>query len=80
MAVLTWIFKEKWFWIIVLAMVTIIVLPFIIILAILNLGDPVLRAAAIVLLVVCWGVAGAYKDWTKSKREEEEKMKKRETV
>ncbi len=56
--------------------VTIIVLPFIIIFAILNLGDPILRVAAIVLLLVCWGVAGAYKDWTKNKREEEEKMKK----
>jgi hypothetical protein len=78
--ILAWIFKEKWFWIIILSIVTVVVLPFIIILAILNLGDPVLRVVAIVLLLVCWGVAGAYKDWTKSKREEEERMKKRETI
>jgi glucan phosphoethanolaminetransferase (alkaline phosphatase superfamily) len=73
--ILAWIFKEKWLWIIVLSVVTIIVLPFIIILAILNL-DPILRIVAVIFLVVCWGVAGAYKDWTRSKREEEEKMKK----
>jgi hypothetical protein len=29
---------------------------------------------ATVLLVVCWGVAGAYKDWRKEKREQEKKM------
>lgn len=74
-AILAWIFKEKWFWIIVLAMITIIVLPFIIIGVILDLPSP-LRLVATIGIVLSWAVAGAYKEWVKSKREEEERMKK----
>jgi hypothetical protein len=74
-AILAWIFKEKWFWIVVLALITIILTPFIIVGVMLNL-PPIFRVVGMVLLVLCWGVAGAYKEWTKSKREEEEKMQK----
>jgi hypothetical protein len=74
-AILAWIFKEKWFWIVVLALVTIILTPFIIVAVMLNL-PPIFRIVGMVLLVLCWGVAGAYKEWTKSKREGEEEMQK----
>ena len=73
MTILAWIFKEKWFWIIFLAMVSIILVPFIFVTIILGM-PPILRVVATVLLVVCWGVAGAYKDWMKEKREQEKKM------
>jgi hypothetical protein len=73
--ILTWIFREKWFWVIVLALITIILTPFIIVAVMLDL-PPILRLVGMVLLVVCWGVAGAYREWTKRKREEEEKMEK----
>jgi hypothetical protein len=70
---LAWILKEKWFWIIVLAVGLIVIVPFIIITIILEM-PPYLRVVGVVLLVLCWGVAGAFKDWTKEKREQEQKM------
>jgi hypothetical protein len=70
---LAWIFEEKWFWIIILACASIILVPFIIVTIILDM-PPYLRAIATVALVVSWGLAGAFKDWTKEKREQEKKM------
>jgi hypothetical protein len=58
-----------------LALITIILIPFIVVAVMLNL-PPIFRVVGMVLLVLCWGMAGAYKEWTKSKREEEEKMQK----
>jgi hypothetical protein len=75
-AILAWIFQEKWFWIIVLVMISIILLPFIIVGVILNLPSPELRLVATIGIVLSWAVAGAYREWLKSKREEEERMKK----
>ena len=72
---MTWIFKEKWFWIVILALATIVLAPFIVVSVMLNL-PPVFRLVGMIVLVVCWGAAGAYKEWTKSKREEAEKQKK----
>lgn len=71
--VLAWIFKEKWFWIIILACVTVILVPFIIVSIMLSL-PPIYKIIGTVLLVVFWGAAGAYKDWTKEKREAEKKV------
>ena len=70
---MAWIFKEKWFWIIFLACVSIILVPFILVTIILGL-PPILRVVATVLLVVSWGVAAAYKDWMKEKHEQEKEM------
>jgi cell shape-determining protein MreC len=70
---LAWIFAEKWFWLIILVCASVILIPFLIVTLILNF-PPYLRAVATVALVVSWGVAGAFKDWTKEKREQEEKM------
>jgi hypothetical protein len=76
---LTWIFREKWLWIILLAMISVILVPFIIITVILDL-PPILRLVATVFLVACWGVAGAYKEWAKEKREQEKKMERPESA
>jgi len=68
---LSWIFRQKWFWIIFLALVAIFILPFILILFVLALpGD--LRLIMTILLVIGWGVAAGYRDWVKSRRKEEE--------
>jgi hypothetical protein len=50
-----------------------ILIPFMVIMAILNL-PPILRWVATVLLILCWGVAAAYKEWIKEKHEQEKKM------
>ena len=71
---MAWIFKEKWFWLIFLACSSIILVPLLILTLILNL-PAYLRAVATVALFLSWGVAGAFKDWTKEKREEEEKTR-----
>jgi uncharacterized membrane protein len=71
--ILAWIFKEKWFWILLALLVSVILIPFMLVMVILNL-PPILRAVATVLLVLCWGVVAAYKDWIKEKREQEKKM------
>jgi hypothetical protein len=76
---LAWIFKEKWFWIIVLALASIIILPFIVLTMILNL-PPILRVVATIALVLLWAVAGAYKEWIRSKPESEKKMQKPESA
>jgi len=70
----SWIFKEGWFWFIVIALASIIIVPFFVVEAILNL-PPIFRGVAMVVLIFLWGAAGAYKEWVKSKREEEKKMK-----
>jgi len=72
---LAWLFRERWFWIVFLALVTIILAPFIVVSVILSL-PPIFRLVSMIVLVVCWGVAGAYKEWTKSKREEANKQEK----
>lgn len=72
---MTWLFRERWFWIVFLALVTIILAPFIVVSVILSL-PPIFRLVSMIVLVVCWGVAGAYKEWIKSKREEANKQEK----
>lgn len=72
---MAWLFRERWFWIVFLALVTIILAPFIVVSVILSL-PPIFRLVSMIVLVVCWGVAGAYKEWTKSKREEANKQEK----
>ena len=68
---MAWVFRQKWFWIIFLALAAIFILPFILILFVLALpGD--LRLIMTILLVIGWGAAAGYRDWVKSKRKEEE--------
>jgi len=69
---LSWIIREEWFWIIVLMMIAVLVLPFIIVMFILTL-PPDLRLVMTILLIVGWGVAAGYKDWIMGRRKEEER-------
>lgn len=72
---MTSVLKERWVWIIILALTGVLVVPLMVIILILNLPAE-LKIVATVAIFICWGVAAAYKDWVKSKREEEEKMEK----
>jgi membrane protease YdiL (CAAX protease family) len=66
--------REKWVWIIIAMLIAIVVLPMVVVLFILELPAP-LRLASLIGLVFCWALASAYKEWTKDKREEEEKTR-----
>jgi len=77
--ILAWIFQDKWFWIILVALLSVFLIPFVVVMVILNL-PPVLRVFGTVLLVLCWGVAAAYKDWVKEKNKQEKKMEAHESA
>lgn len=68
---LTWIFSEKWMWIIILGIIAIITIPLITVWIILKL-PPALRLVATILIILGWGIAAGYRDWVLSKRREAE--------
>ena len=72
---MAWILKEKWLWITIVAVTCVVVIPLVVVMLVLNLPSE-LRLVATIVIFICWGVVAAYKDWVKSKREEEEKMEK----
>jgi hypothetical protein len=59
---MTWILKEKWFWITVISALLIVFLPFLIIFFILNLS-PETRFVATILIIIVSGVAAGYREW-----------------
>jgi hypothetical protein len=69
---MSWILKEKWYWIIVIGVTLVVALPLIIIWVILNLPEP-LRLFATIVIILAWGVVSGYRDWRKHKMREEEK-------
>jgi len=71
---MAFLLREKWVWILIAILIAVILVPFMIVLVILNLPS-FLVPFAIVALVLCWAFASAYKEWTKDKREQDEKMK-----
>lgn len=69
---MAWVLREEWYWIIVVAIILVFVLPLAIVWLILNL-PPAARMIATIVIIVVWGVVAGYKDWLISKRKEEEK-------
>ena len=67
---MSWILREKWYWTIVLLLITILIVPFFVVIFILIL-PPDIRLFMTILLVIGWGVAAGYKDWVTHKRKEE---------
>lgn len=67
---MSWIFREKWYWFIVIGVTLVFILPLIIVWTILNL-DPTIRLIVTILLITAWGITSGYKDWIISKRKEE---------
>jgi len=66
------ILQNKWFWLIVVSLFLIVIAPFLVVWAISYL-PPELKIAAMIGLVILWGVVSGYKDWITSKRKAEEK-------
>lgn len=67
---LAWLVLNRWLWITILAMCTIMIGPLITVYAVLAM-PPEFRGLATILILVSWGFAAGYKDWVISKRREE---------
>ena len=61
---------NKWLWIIIGAMCTIVIVPFFI-MSIALMSPPWFSATMMILVIIGWGIAGGYKDWSLHKRKEE---------
>jgi hypothetical protein len=61
---------NKWLWIIIGAMCTIVIVPFFII-SIALMSPPWFSATIIISVITGWGIAGGYKDWSLHKRKKE---------
>jgi hypothetical protein len=70
---MSWILKEKWFWLIILLAALIFTVPFIVVYLVLFLPPIWGPMVATIIIVVLWGVVSGYKDWLTAKRKEEEK-------
>jgi hypothetical protein len=67
---MSWILKERWFWIIVVAAMSIVTVPFLILILLLNL-PPILSFVTFILLMISWGLVAGYRDWLRARRKEE---------
>ena len=61
---------NKWLWIIIGAMCTIVIVPFFI-MSIALMSPAWFSATMMILVIIGWGIAGGYKDWSLHKRKEE---------
>jgi phosphoglycerol transferase MdoB-like AlkP superfamily enzyme len=61
---------NKWLWIIIGAMGTIAIVPFLIMFVALSSPSWV-SATILILVIIGWGVAGGYKEWLLHKQKEE---------
>jgi len=64
------ILSEKWLWIIIIALISISLIPFVIIWILLALPHP-LNAVVIILLISAWSIVAGYKEWILFKKDEE---------
>lgn len=68
---MSWILKERWFWIIVAAAMVIVTVPFLLLILLLNL-PPILSFVTFILILIAWGMVAGYRDWLRARRKEEE--------
>ena len=61
---------NKWLWIIIGAMCTIILGPFLI-MSVALMSPSWLSATIVILVIIGWGIVGGYKDWSLHRRKEE---------
>lgn len=61
---------NKWLWVIIAGGAAIVIFPFAIISAIM-MSPPWLAAIITILIIIGWGVAGGYKEWSLHKRKQE---------
>jgi len=67
--------SDRWFWITILSVVLVLVVPLAVIWLILQV-PPEIRVVATISIIVIWSVVSGYKDWIVSKRKEQEKTPK----
>jgi hypothetical protein len=67
------IFRQNWFWVIVVFATLVITVPFIVIYVVLLLPPIWGPALFMVALVIIWAFVSGYKDWVTARRKEEEK-------
>ncbi|MEM2506836.1 MAG: hypothetical protein QXF61_07345 [Nitrososphaeria archaeon] len=68
---MTWVLKEKLFWIIIIAIALVCFFPFLVVEIILIL-PPTARLVVTVLIIIGWGFVAGYREWVIAKRKEEE--------
>jgi hypothetical protein len=61
---------NKWLWIIIGAMCTIVMVPFLIMFVALS-SPPWIGTTILILVIIGWGIAGGYKEWSLHKRKDE---------
>jgi uncharacterized membrane-anchored protein len=66
------VFKEQWFWLIVIFAAIIMIVPFVIIYVVLLLPPIWGPALFTVALVIVWAFVSGYKDYVTARRKEEE--------
>jgi hypothetical protein len=66
------VFKENWFWLIVLFATLVITVPLVVIYLVLLLPPIWGPALFMVALIVIWAFVAGYKDWVTARRKEEE--------
>jgi len=69
------VWKENWFWFIILLVSLIVTVPFIVIYLVLLLPPIWGPALFMVALIIIWGLVSGYKDWVIAKRKEEEEKR-----
>jgi hypothetical protein len=66
------VLSQEWYWIIVISIVLVLVVPLGIVWFILNL-PPTARLMATIAIIIIWGIVSGYKDWLIAKRQGKEK-------
>jgi len=61
---------NKWLWVIIGASCTIVIVPFLIMFVALS-SSPWVSTTVMILVIIGWGIAGGYKEWSLHKRKEE---------
>ena len=69
------VFKQNWFWLIILSVALIVTVPFIVIYVVLLLPAIWGPAFFMIALIVVWAFVSGYKDWVTAKRKEEEEKR-----
>jgi type VI protein secretion system component VasK len=69
------VFKQNWFWLIILSVALIVSVPFIVIYLVLLLPPIWGPAFFMIALIVVWAFVSGYKDWVTAKRKEEEEKR-----
>jgi len=67
---LDWLFLDRWYWITIFGCCAVMIAPIVVISIIVYLPSP-LNAISVIGLIVGWGIAGGYRDWAKSRKNEE---------